>query len=1020
MKSWNASNLMMRTATGLPAIENTELTNCLERLAVEKRSRRPSSTYRLQFNAGFRFEDARRLVPYLHALGISHCYVSPILRARAGSQHGYDITDHNSLNPEIGTWEEFAQFVNDLKSRGMGVILDIVPNHMGIGHGTNPWWQDVLENGQSSSYADFFDIDWEPLKDELAGKVLLPVLGDSYGEELEAGRLHVNFESGSFFISYFEKRFPLDPRTYPYLFDLLGDIRDYRKEVVWHEFEYPELQAILKRLRELPPHTSRAGEELSLRQSETPLLKSQLADLANRSSNVREVIEECLARVNGSPGEKRSFDPLHRILEMQAYRLAHWRVSTEEINYRRFFDINDLVGLRMENPTVFAETHKLIRKLLAERMVDGLRLDHPDGLFNPVQYFTRVQMLFAASQCCGSESKGALAPNGIEEEMVASFTLQPPARQTPMYLVLEKILEAGEQLPADWPADGTVGYEFGNSVNHLFINSRTERFFTNFYHRFVGGPIDINHLIYESKMLIMRSSLSSEVAVLTHMLEGIASTDRRARDFTRALLKDVIRETIACFPVYRTYIDARGNVSDRDRAYIGEATARAKRRNMNDNPAPYDFLKSVLLLETNNDNISADHYRKRLQFTLKFQQLTGPVMAKGLEDTACYVYNRFISANEVGGWPAQFGISLEHFHAGNMERIQNWPDSMLATSTHDSKRSEDVRARLNVLSEMPKQWSAAVTRWRRANRSKKRTLADRRTVPDPNEEYFLYQTLIGAWPFAMDRRDDFLARMQQYMTKAVHEAKVNLSWVNQNPEYVDAINNFIARILTPGTSKRPNQFLQQLENFLGPVKFFGALNSIAQSLLKIASPGIPDIYRGTEFFDFSLVDPDNRRPVDWDSRQRALMELVHREREAGALTVSTELLGNICDSRTKMWTIMRAMRFRREHEDLFRRGSYTPIYASNPVREHVVAFVRKLPGQTMVAAVPRFAFTLMKGEPRPPVGEEVWHDATLKLPGPVDGHLKNVMTGESVRAENSELLCREVFASFPVALLAAA
>jgi (1->4)-alpha-D-glucan 1-alpha-D-glucosylmutase len=1008
----------MRAAIGLPVVENKELANCLERLCADKQSHRPVSTYRLQFNAGFRFEDARQLLPYLHALGITHCYASPILRARAGSQHGYDITDHNSLNPEIGSWEEFTAFVQELKALGMGLILDTVPNHMGVGHGTNPWWQDVLENGRASAYADFFDIAWDPLKMELRSKVLLPVLGDSYGEELEAGHLEVKFNDGSFYVAYYDKRFPLDPHTYPLVFDIAGDIRDFKKDAAWHESESPELQNVLKELREVAPNDSDNAEAVAARQKDVPRLKHQLADLADRSPHVRELIEQVLKRLNGTPDDKRSFDPLHRILESQAYRLAHWRVSAEEINYRRFFDINDLVGLRMENPAVFAATHKLIRKLLAEGMVDGVRLDHPDGLFNPVQYFTRIQMLYAASRCCGAEPQGNVADNGIEQDMLSLFSSQSLAQQAPMYVLVEKILEAGEHLPTEWPVDGTVGYEFGNSLNHLFINSRTQRFFTNFYHRFIDGPIDVNNLIYESKMLIMRSSLSSEVTVLTHMLEEIGSSDRRARDFTRALLKDAIRETVACFPVYRTYIDERGTVSERDRAYIAEAIARAKRRNQTETPAAYDFLRAVLLLDTGNGNISADQYRKRLQFALKFQQLTGPVMAKGLEDTACYVYNRFVSANEVGGSPAQFGISIEEFHHGNQERAKDWPSSMLGTSTHDSKRSEDVRARLNVISEMPKQWSAQVIRWRRANRSKKRTLGDGRTVPDANEEYFLYQTLIGAWPFEMDdqNREEFTKRIQQYMNKAVHEAKVNLSWINQNQDYVDTLNSYIERILAPGTPKRPNPFFQQFASFVEPLKLFGAINSLAQVLLKITSPGVPDVYRGTEFWDLSLVDPDNRRPVDYDARQQALSELLRREHEGGIFSLLEDMLKSLQDGRTKLWTTMRALRFRRDHSDLFRRGNYIPLFASNHFREHVVAFARQLSGKSVIVAVPRFAYTLMNGEQRLPLGVEAWKDAVISVPDNIHG-VENVMTGETLNAQHGQLLCREVFARFPVALL---
>jgi (1->4)-alpha-D-glucan 1-alpha-D-glucosylmutase len=917
-----------------------------------------------------------------------------------------------------------------MKALGMGLILDIVPNHMGVGHGTNPWWQDVLENGPSSAHADYFDIDWRPLKSELAGKVLLPVLGAAYGEELEQGQLKINFENGAFFVTYYDKRFPLDPQTYPIIFEQLGSLAELRPEDhEWRESVAPELQTLLRNFRELPPGSSTDPESKARRQRTIAVLKQQLAELAQRSESVRETIAEAIRRTNGEPQNPQSFDTLHRILDAQAYRVAHWRVSAEEINYRRFFDVNDLVGLRMENPPVFADTHRLIRKLMADGSVSGIRLDHPDGLFNPLQYFSRMQLLYAASHCWGKDPTGPVAENGIELDVLATCSGEEFLRSTPLYLLVEKILEAGEHLPKDWPVDGTVGYEFGNLLNNVFINARARRYFTNLYQRFVGGSPDVNALIYENKKKIMLSSLSSEVAVLTHILEDIFSTDRRARDFTRSLLRNSIRETIACFPVYRTYIDVRGTVSEADRSYIQEAIARAKRRNRNSNLAVYDFLRGVLMLEGADDVAGAEQYRKRLLFVMKFQQLTGPVMAKGLEDTACYVYNRFVSVNEVGGSPADFGIGLEEFHQGNLERARDWPYSMLATSTHDSKRSEDVRARLNVISEMPKLWSEQLTRWRRANRSKKRALADGRVVPDANEEYFFYQTLAGVWPFAMEsdsERKEFLQRVSDYMIKAVHEAKVNLSWLSQDQEYVDNLTQFVERTLRPGTSKRANLFLEQFAAFTKPVMFFGALNGLAQVLLKTTSPGVPDIYRGCELWDLSLVDPDNRRPVDYELRQRLLRELTERESgEGDHAELCAEMLRNFADGRAKLWTTMRALCFRREHPELFQAGSeYVPLLAEgavagNQAREHVIAFARRRDEQMAITLAPRFAYTLMKGEMRPPLEEEAWADASIALPTGAAQEFRNVMTGEIVRASDGTLLCQEVFRSFPVALLAA-
>ncbi len=994
------------------APEISGLAECLDRLASQKRELRPVSTYRLQFHAGFRFADARALVPYLHALGVTHCYSSPILQARAGSMHGYDITDHNHINPELGTYDDFVALSDELRSRGMGLLLDFVPNHMAIGHGTNPWWMDVFEHGPASEYADFFDIDWKPLKPELSGKVLLPMLGDQYGAELEAGRLQVHFTDGLFRLHYYDKVLPLDPQTLPLIFE---ELRDPETSDPRAQGALAHIHELLQKLRELPRHDVRDAHLLERRRHAAPDLKRQFAALAERSAPARNLIGRALERINGRPDDARSFDRLHALLEEQAYRLAHWRVSAEEINYRRFFDVNDLVGIRMENPRVFEATHRLLRKLLADGVVHGVRFDHPDGLFNPPQYFARTQMLYAASQCCGAEPCPPLAENGIEQGVAQVFGQHDwTANLAPLYAVVEKILEPGEELPGDWSVDGTVGYEFANLVNGIFIQPRSLRAFTNLYQRLTGMPSDVDTLIYDCKKLIMETALSSEVAVLTHMLSEICARDRRARDFTLGTLEEAIVETIACFPVYRTYIDERGNISERDRGYITEAVVRAKRRNPG-LPAPlFDFLRDTLLLRI---NPAAHDYGDRLYFALKFQQLTGPVMAKGLEDTACYVYNRFVSVNEVGGNPKAFGNPVDEFHTGNLIRLERWPYSLLATSTHDTKRSEDVRARLNVLSEMPKQWSMVATRWRRMNRSKKRVLSDGRSAPDANEEYLLYQTLVGTLPFFPDDDEmkQYLPRIQQYMTKALHEAKVNLSWINPNQEYVDAVTDFAARVLDPGKHSRPNHFREELERFCRPAAYFGAINSLAQTLLKLTSPGVPDTYQGQELFDFSLVDPDNRRPVDFAARERDLSEL--QQSSGDTRELAAELLHSYHDGRVKLWTVLNALRFRRDHKELFAIGGYRPLYLSGEKQEHVIAFLRTHEREAALVAVPRFAYTLMRGEMRPPIAE-AWGNAELALPGGVPMEFENVLTGELVRQTTARtVLCRELFASFPVALL---
>ncbi|HEY7402317.1 MAG TPA: malto-oligosyltrehalose synthase [Candidatus Angelobacter sp.] len=999
----------MRANPAILTAESSGISECLDRLASEKRVARPLSTYRLQFHAGFRFENARRLVGYLHALGVSHIYSSPILKARTGSPHGYDITDHNQVNPEIGSYEELQELVRELKNYGMGQVLDFVPNHMGIGPGTNPWWSDVLANGRASEFAEFFDLDWDPLKPELHNKLLLPVLGDQYGAELEAGRIKLVADEDGFRLEYYDKELPLDPQTMPMIFEPVAN-------------ELPQdLRNLLSGLRNLPSHSATEGDVVRQRRRTIPSLLQGLKELLARSSEVRQLLQNAIAAINGQPGDPRSFDLLHRILEAQVYRLAHWRVSGEEINYRRFFDVNDLIGLSMENPRVFAATHQLLRHLLADDMVQGLRIDHCDGLLNPRQYMIRLQMLYAASQCAGEAPRAPVAENGIELELQQVFGQHDwMNRRALLYTVVEKILEPGEELPREWPVDGTSGYDFTTLVNGLFIDRRNERLFTNLYHRFTGTSYDVDSVVYESKKLIMHASLASEVNVLAHLLDTISLTDRHARDYTRKALRDVIRETIACFPVYRTYIDERGQMTERDRTYIHEAISRAKRRNPDKAPAAFDFLRDILLLKRQESEDQTDVYRRKLHFTLKFQQLTGPVMAKGMEDTACYVYNRFIAVNEVGGSPRQFGVSVDEFHAANSKRATDWPHSMLATSTHDTKRSEDVRARLDVLSEMPRLWGAQALNWRKANRIHKRPLADGRHVPDLNEEYFLYQTLVGSWPFRFENageRSSYIDRIKQYMVKAVHEAKVNLSWINDDPAYVEALENFVARALSPASPGQSNSFLTQIEASMPAIHFFGAINALAQRVLMIASPGNPDIYQGTELWDFSLVDPDNRRPVDFELRHRLLTELDHRAETGNLPELCADLLQHYEDGRIKMWATVQALRARRDRRDLFHLGEYRPLPAAGPRQRHVVAFAREHRNQVAIAAVPRLSYTLAAGAIRAPLGE-LWQTTEVSVPPRAPEFLENVFTGEKIRVStNRSLSCHELFAHFPVALL---
>lgn len=943
------------------------------------------------------------MLPYLKELGIGDCYASPIFEARPGSMHGYDVTRHDRLNPELGGEEHFSQFAAKLREAGMGLLLDIVPNHMGVGN-DSVWWQDVLENGRASEFADYFDIDWTPLNPDMQDKLLLPILGSQYGEELESKRIQVVVEDGRFFVCYYDHLMPLAPRTIPIIFP--------NEEL--DEFGVPQsFRDLLRETAHIPPHDTTDRTLAAQRRGQLEELRPRLRK-ALLSREMEPVLRKALDRINGVEGDPRSFDCLHDLLEMQPWRLAYWRVSTEEINYRRFFDINDLVGLRMENPAVFAATHCLIRRLLARGEVTGLRIDHCDGLFNPMQYLIRLQMLYVASQCLGEAAQAPTAANGIELQVREA--LRPhdwTTEQGPLYVVVEKILEPRESLPPEWPVRGTSGYDFVYSGNQVFIRTENEGRFTSFYDSLVGHASDPETIIYQSKLNVMRNALSSEVYVLTNLLSRLASSNRRARDFTDDLLETVVRETIACFPVYRTYIDHRGQYTERDRAFIRQAILRAKRRNREMDASVFDFLENTLLLHGKQAN---ETDTRELYFALKFQQLTGPVMAKGVEDTSFYVYNRFISSNDVGSSIHAFGITAEAFHEANRERLRVAPDAILATSTHDTKRSEDVRNRLNVLSEMTYLWPSYVRRWMRMNAKFRRILEDGRIAPDLNEEYFIYQTLAGAWPWEDNTREDrqaFLERMQQYMTKALSEAKVNLSWTNPNPGYVDTVHNFLRSILMPDARGRESRFVETLRDLLPALQIFGAVNSLAQVVLKIVSPGVPDFYQGTELWDLSLVDPDNRRPVDYDLRRSSLSALRDLAVTRGEMAVCREILDSPSDGRVKLWTIHKALELRNRMPEVFRRGSYAPLEASHDYSQYVIACAR---GRDVVAVVPRFSYTLMDGKAQMPVGG-VWGSGELFLPEMADTALENVFTGTWVSVgPDGRVPLRAVFAHFPVAL----
>ncbi len=943
----------------------------------------PRATYRLQFNKDFTFAAATAIVPYLAALGVSHVYASPYLKARPGSSHGYDIVDHAALNPEIGSEEDYARFVAALHARGMGQILDVVPNHMGVMGADNAWWLDVLENGPAAAHGSYFDIDWDPPNPELEGKVLLPLLGDHYGSTLKRGELQLRFDAahGEFSLFYWQHRLPLDPASYP---RIIGQRHDRLAVVLAQEQAiWAELQTLLAAFERLPSRLETDPLRIGERQRDKEVHKRRLAALCTASPDLLHHIYEMLAEINGRPGEAASFDALHELIRAQGYRLAYWRVAADEINYRRFFDINDLAALRMEDAAVFEATHRHVLERVRMGQIDGLRIDHPDGLYDPGQYFVRLQERLGGRP---------LTPAGAGEPL-------------PLYLLIEKILAEHEQLPADWPIHGATGYRFANLANALFVDPAAARKLTRIYADFIEADIDFEVLVQDAKRLIMDTALASELTVLTNRLARIAALDRDTCDYTLNSLKEALAEIVACFPVYRSYVSA-GGLSGDDRRYVEWAVAVAKKRSPAVDISVFDFVQAVLTTDLAQGR--SDDYRAAvLAFAMRFQQFSSPVMAKGLEDTSFYRYHRLVSLNDVGSEPRRCGVSVAAYHAATRERARRWPHNLLATSTHDSKRSEDVRCRIDVLSEMPAAWKLMTRRWRAINRGRKR-LIDNRPAPSANDEYLLYQTLVGSWPLEeKPDLDTYRSRIAAYMTKAVREAKEHSSWINVNADYEAALEEFIAALLAPGEQ---NPFLAEFVPFVDRLARHGLLNGLALTLLKFTAPGVPDIYQGCELWQFNLVDPDNRRPVDYGSRRRLLDEL-------RAPLDPARLLEALPDGRAKLFVILRALALRGAQPELLRDGDYLPLAVKGERSIHACAHARRLGELALVAVVPRLTVKLLKGWGDLPLGD-VWGDTWIELPKGLRGRRwRNVLTDEKM-APADRLALRDALAHWPVALLA--
>jgi (1->4)-alpha-D-glucan 1-alpha-D-glucosylmutase len=963
------------------------------------------------------------VVPYLHDLGVSDCYTSPILRPRHGSTHGYDVCDHGQLNPELGGAEGFETFAAALRQRKMGLLLDVVPNHMGVGDPANGWWADVLENGPASRYARYFDIDWHPVNPDLDSKVLLPILRGLYGKVLERGEIRLSHAEGRFCLHHHDLRLPVAPRSVAGLLELCIE------ELIRHRGEadegVAELRSILTAIKYLPPRTALDAEAMTERYREKESIRRRLARLVETSAEVRAALDRSLAQYNGAAGDPRSFDRLDALINAQSYRPAFWRVAAEEINYRRFFDINELAAIRMELPEVFEAAHALVLRLLEEGKVNGLRIDHPDGLRDPTGYFRQLQRACFLGRLRNRLSVRLAEP--VLEEQFQRLWEQAPARpesspgRWPLYVVAEKILTEEEPLPADWAVAGTTGYDFLAAVNGVFVDTDHQAEFDRIYRDWTGRTQDLAAIVYRAKRGILQSSMASEINSLGHRLDRITERNRHYRDFTLNNLRLAIREVIAALPVYRTYVTGPDHVPGRDRHFIDAAVTQARHRNPNTAREVFDFLRDLLILRNLGEFAEADR-ELILGWVLRFQQLTGPIMAKGVEDTAFYIYNRLVSLNEVGGHPDRFGLSVEAFHAHNAERQRHWPGSLLASSTHDTKRSEDVRARLNVLSELPGEWERALERWRQWNAPHLVPVNDR-SAPSANDQYLLYQTLVGAWPpepVPDQEYAGFRRRVLDYMLKAAKEAKVHTSWINPDRDYEAALQHFIERVLPDGGA---TPFVQDLLAFQRRVAHFGYLNSLSQVVLKLTCPGVPDIYQGCELWDFSLVDPDNRRAVDYDRRREALQQLRQRIQAAcGKLApLAAELLASWTDGRVKMYVLHRLLVLRRDRPRLFEFGEYHPLIVDRLDPGSVVAFARRLEDQALVVAVPRRVVRLLQGQEHLPIGA-VWGQGRLLLPG--EGHgtsYRQLFTGDRVAVEAAEggaaLSLAEAFRAFPVAVL---
>ncbi len=941
----------------------------------------PTATYRIQFNSAFGFENAHQIISYLSDLGISDFYASPIFKARAGSTHGYDVVDANQINPELGTEETFDYLINEVKKHGMGWLQDIVPNHMAY-DSENQLLMDVLEHGPDSDYTDYFDIIWNAPNADRTQPILAPLLGDFYGDCLDKGEIQLQYAASGLSVNYYGLKLPLKLESYAQF--LTHNLGQLTRSLGRNHPDFVKLLGILYILKTVPSEVT--GKQ---RQDQISFVKGILWDLYDANPEIKAFVDQNIIDFNGEPGRSESFNLLNNLLSEQFFRLTFWKVGAEEINYRRFFTVNELISMKVEELKVFNATHGLIFKLVESGTFTGLRIDHIDGLYNPTQYLDRLR------QRVGDN----------------------------LYITVEKILELTEDLLPNWPIQGATGYEFLNYANGIFCQTTNEAQFDEIYAHIAETRVPYAEMVTDKKHLILERNLAGDIDNLTQLLKYISTKNRYSNDFTLNGLKRALVEVLIQFPVYRTYInqlqDSRKKPSSEKQhqdLYVKAVIEKAKvilPLLLNE----LNFIEKVLLLQYE-DTLSQTEKDQWLYFVMRLQQYTGPLMAKGAEDTALYVYSRLISLNEVGGNPGHFGVTIDEFHQFNQKRQTNWNHTMNATATHDTKRGEDVRARLNVLSEIPVAWEKQASTWSAINHAY-RTNTNGLEMPAKNDEYFFYQTLLGAFPFVAEEYPQFIDRIKDYVIKAVREAKVHSAWLHTNSAYEEAFTEFVDKVLEISDQ---NQFLREFQPFQQWVSHYGTFNSLAQVLLKLTAPGVPDFYQGTELWDFSLVDPDNRRPVDFEHRSHLLQSLKTAS-QTNVLSLVQELLNTRTDGRIKLFLIYRVLHFRNQYSTLFEQGKYVPLAVTGKFQDHIVSFARIEGTQMAIVVVPRLLTSIVQPE-EDPLSEKIWGDTQIELPQNAPPAWQEVICAEPeggdsrlIQAIEGKLAVSTVLQHFPVGLL---